>query len=129
MIMKKFSKHNAELEEFDSKPQEFEHFQSVKSKNDNERKHAETEDDEVEIPEQARGRRLEEATSLRIRKIEHALNLRSDLSETERRLLRSRKNTASFRERKKQASQLKYFLDIELDLILEQVSTTFLLNG
>ncbi len=96
----------------------------MQSNNDNEKKHAETEeDDEIEIPEQARGRRLEEATSLRIRKIEHALNLRSDLSETERRLLRSRKNTASFRERKKQASQLKYFLDIELDLILEQVSS------
>jgi hypothetical protein len=65
----------------------------------------------------ARGRRMQQSACLRISKIEKVLATRSDLTKAERRALQSRKNTANFRERKKKASELKHFLNIELDAI------------
>ena len=82
-------------------------------------------DDDVEVPELARGRRLEEATCLRISRIEKALALKKDLTTEERRSLRSRKNTANFRERRKQAREQKHFLEVELEIVLNAVSSHY----
>ena len=74
------------------------------------------------MPKQARGCRETEATSLRVKHIEDALNFRTDLTMAERRSLRSRKNTANFRERRRQACNQKQFYEVEIDLVIQEVS-------
>ena len=54
-----------------------------------------------------RGRKHQQAASLRISKIEKILTTRTNLTKSERRSLQSRKNTANFRERKKRAKEIK----------------------
>lgn len=81
------------------------------------------EDEESSVPSLARGRKLQEAACLRITRIEKVLASRTDLSMAERRSLRARKNTANFRERRKIANELKHFHSVELDAIMNCVST------
>ena len=81
-------------------------------------------EEDNEVPSLARGRKLTEAACLRISKIEKVLASRDDLSKAERRSLRARKNTANFRERRKKAKELKYFLSVELDVVHNVVSAS-----
>lgn len=75
------------------------------------------------MPKQARGCRETEATSLRVKHIEDALNFRTDLTMAERRSLRSRKNTANFRERRRQACNQKQFYEVEIDLVIQELKS------
>ena len=74
------------------------------------------------LENKARGRHQSQAASLRISKIEKILSSRTDLTKQQRRKLQSRKNTANFRERQKNTNKLKYFINYELDAIVNTVS-------
>ena len=62
------------------------------------------------------------AASLRIFQIEKKLFKKKDLSKKQRRALQARKNTAIFRERKRQAMAYRHLFEVELDLIHNKVS-------
>ena len=65
------------------------------------------------------------APSLRIFQIEKKLFKSKDLSKRQRRALQARKNTAIFRERKRQALAYRQLFEVELDNIQTRVSKLF----
>lgn len=69
-----------------------------------------------------RGRHQQEDANLRIKKLERILCSRQDISEAVRRKLQSRKNTAVFRERQKNADKFALFIREELPLFQAEVS-------
>lgn len=62
------------------------------------------------------------AASLRIHNIEKKLFTSKDLSKKQRRALQARKNTAIFRERKRQVLAYKQLFEVELDKVITNVS-------
>ena len=122
LLSKKFSSSVEEQEILENARKECPKLQCYENEED-----IQFSDDEEdnEVPSLARGRKLTEAACLRISKIEKVLANRDDLTKEERRSLRARKNTANFRERRKKAQELKYFINIELDVIQNAVSQNF----
>ena len=59
--------------------------------------------------------------NLRVALITKQLSTRTDLTQKQRRALQSRKNTAMFRERRRQNEQWNYLFEVELDQALSQV--------
>lgn len=82
-------------------------------------------DDSLIIAQKGRGSRKNQASCLRIARLERALAVRKDLTQEERRSLRHRKNTANYRERQKAAFEQKYFMNFELDFVLNAVSVLY----
>lgn len=66
------------------------------------------------LESKARGRHQLQDANLRIKKLETILKFRKDLTKQQRRKLQSRKNTAIFRERIKNAQRQKEFITIDL---------------
>lgn len=69
-----------------------------------------------------RGRHQQQDANLRIQKLERILCSRQDISLDVRRKLQSRKNTAIFRERQKNADKFDLFIRVELPLCQAEVS-------